>query len=114
MIDKNLVVSVYAGVDGACCCGCKGKHSYASKFAALGGKLRGYPVTDDDISDRSVAIIVAKINSVPVEQVKWDTFGDERMAGVSIGKRYYQARFHNPGGSAAALGALSRKNVIEQ
>lgn len=60
-LDKSKVRSVYSGRPG-CCCGCKGNHRYASAFRKASGKARGYPVLDDEVSDRSVSIIVNKLN----------------------------------------------------
>lgn len=56
------VMSVYSGTNGKCCCGCSGKHSYASAHRVVASKDRGYEVTDKDVSDRSVKLIVGKIN----------------------------------------------------
>ena len=63
-IDKAKVLSVYSGADG-CACGCQGKHKYRAdaELRALGSKRRGYTVTDDEVSERSVTIVVNKINN---------------------------------------------------
>jgi hypothetical protein len=61
MINLNEIMSVYSGRPG-CCCGCRGKHTYASKYATKASKDRGYKVNEDEISDRSVKIIVGKMN----------------------------------------------------
>lgn len=52
-IDKSKVASVYSGRHG-CCCGCNGKHTYASAHAQAGTV----------VSDRTVATIVNKLNRV--------------------------------------------------
>jgi hypothetical protein len=74
-IDKSKIKSVYSGRHG-CCCGCNGNHRYASAFAEELSKERGYPV---DVSDRSVSIIVNKMNRIiaagnePPEDIEmWD------------------------------------------
>lgn len=56
------VSSVYSGKLGSCCCGCSGKHSYASAHRLWATKNRGYKVLDAEVSDRSVKTIVGKIN----------------------------------------------------
>lgn len=50
------VMSVYSGRPG-CMCGCRGNHRYARAHRDLAGRDRGYPVLDEDVSDRSVARI---------------------------------------------------------
>lgn len=62
-IDKSKVRSVYSGRHG-CCCGCVGNHRYATAFRNEGSEHRGYTVRDDEVSDRSVSIIVNKMNRV--------------------------------------------------
>lgn len=61
-IDKSTIRSVYSGRAGKCCCGCSGNHRYASKYREESGKTRGYPLLDEDVSDRSVSIIVNRLN----------------------------------------------------
>lgn len=46
---RDHVLSTYVGTDGACCCGCSGKHMYVKATQELAGKERGYAVTDDDL-----------------------------------------------------------------
>ena len=58
---NKVIVSVYSGIDGRCCCGCAGKHRYASEHREYSSKYRGYSVTDEDVSDRSVKIISNKV-----------------------------------------------------
>lgn len=55
-IDLQDVSSVYSGRPG-CACGCRGKHTYASAH-------RGYPVTDNEVSDRTVKMMVNKMNKL--------------------------------------------------
>lgn len=68
-VDK--IMSVYSGKHG-CCCGCVGKHTTASAHRETNSKDRGYPVTDDEVSDRSVKIIFNKIMSFPRGQIEVD------------------------------------------
>jgi hypothetical protein len=58
-IDIKSIQSVYSGKPG-CCCGCRGKHYYASnvKTRASAGKARGYEVKDDEVSDGQVTRVV--------------------------------------------------------
>ena len=58
---NNAIISVYSGINGKCCCGCAGKHRYASAYRVLAGKRRGYKVRDEEVSDRSVKIISNKV-----------------------------------------------------
>jgi hypothetical protein len=62
-VDVSKVQSVYSGRDGRCCCGCSGTHKTASAFRAAHSKSRGYPVRDEEVSDRSVKLICNKINA---------------------------------------------------
>lgn len=55
------VASVYSGKVGRCCCGCSGKHTYASALRDEAGKSRGYEVRDEEINDRTVKMIFNKI-----------------------------------------------------
>lgn len=57
------VVQVYSGKPG-CMCGCNGKHHYAERYRGQGKALTGYDPGDDAFNDRSVAIIVAKLNKL--------------------------------------------------
>lgn len=61
-IDRDQVASVYSGKYG-CACGCNGKHTYASRWRHWSSKFRGYPVGDDEVSDRTVARVVNLVNA---------------------------------------------------
>ena len=65
LITHKDIVSVYSGLAGRCCCGCVGKHSYASAHSEWAGKNRGYAVNGDAINDRSVKIISNKVLKNP-------------------------------------------------
>lgn len=67
IIDLKQIQSVYSGKNGKCCCGCAGKHTYASAHRAAASKNRGYEITDNEISDRSVKLIVDKIIALSKE-----------------------------------------------
>jgi hypothetical protein len=62
-IDLANVASTYTGSHG-CCCGCNGKHRFASAWARLSSENRGYAVSDEEISDRSVAQTVRKVEQI--------------------------------------------------
>lgn len=68
-VTVEQVMSVYSGRAGKCCCGCAGKHSYSSANRNAGTKHRGYEVTDDEVSDRSIALTLNKMkkNAAQVE-----------------------------------------------
>lgn len=68
-IDPDKVIKVYSGKLG-CMCGCKGKWTYSSKYREFGAAQRGYPVLDEDVNDRTVKIIVGKLNRNA--DTKWD------------------------------------------
>ena len=61
MIRLSDIRSTYTGQRGACCCGCKGTHRYASAHASEASSGRGYTVGQDEISARSVKTIFNKI-----------------------------------------------------
>jgi len=63
-VNAGKVMSVYSGINGRCCCGCSGKHTYALKYRKDASKHRGYKVEDDEISDRTVKLFVNKINRI--------------------------------------------------
>jgi hypothetical protein len=71
MLDTKNVTRVYNGKLGACMCGCSGKYSTASAYRDVVSKERGYPVSDEEVSDRSVKIIAKRVLFNP--NAKWDT-----------------------------------------
>lgn len=54
------VLAVYSGKNGACCCGCSGKHTYNPNWINLGGEIRGYELDKEDCSLRTVKLILNK------------------------------------------------------
>ena len=80
-IDK--VLSVYSGIDGKCCCGCSGKHSYSESTRKLASKDRGYEVTDDEINEKMVNKVMKIINEA--ESVE---YGGNNISTV-VGQRLY-------------------------
>ena len=61
-LNGRAVGQVYSGVAGKCCCGCAGRHSYSKLYREAGGLRRGYAVDEDEVSDRSVSIVLGKIS----------------------------------------------------
>lgn len=99
MIEVGEVLSVYAGRAGACCCGCSGKHSYASAYRNIATRRRGYAVKDDEVSDRSVKLIVGKMNRLVREGLAAASvgyFAGEKSVAVEHGNRVYVAYFVKP------------------
>lgn len=64
MLDISKVTRVYNGKIG-CMCGCRGKYSTNPAYKEQVSKERGYPVGDDECSERSVRIIARKVLSNP-------------------------------------------------
>jgi hypothetical protein len=91
-IDLARVMSVYSGATGKCHCGCSGKYSYAKAHQALGTKTRGYPMQDDDCSDRSVKLIVGKIEKALAAGVE-PVLADSELIAVTVGNRDYTVYF---------------------
>ena len=63
-VNINNILKVYNGRCG-CMCGCQGKYSYTKINQDLATQDRGYTVSDDECSDRSVKIIARKVLSNP-------------------------------------------------
>jgi hypothetical protein len=63
LITTEEISSVYIGRAGKCCCGCAGKYSFPSTVdREAAEKSRGYALDEKDISDRSVAFVMRKLN----------------------------------------------------
>ena len=86
MIDINKVASVYSGEKGYCCCGCAGKHTYASQHRQWASDNRGYLVKDEEINDSVVKRIVNKIEKNNPQIYR-------NMITAVIGKKLYVAYF---------------------
>ena len=63
-LNIDRVTRVYNGKIG-CMCGCNGKYSTNPAHQEAVGKWRGYPVSDDECSERSVKIITKKVMMNP-------------------------------------------------
>ncbi len=95
-IDLTKVASVYSGKAGKCCCGCAGKHTVASEHRDWVGKDRGYEVSDDEINDRTVKLIVNKIEAalngeVEAEDIDTDKTTHGQYFSATVGNRLYIA-----------------------
>jgi len=64
-IPFERVVSVYSGKAHTCCCGCAGKHTYASSYRDEASKRRGYSVEDHEINDAVVKRLYHRIVNDP-------------------------------------------------
>ena len=64
MLDVSKILKVYNGRIG-CMCGCNGYYRVPAVNKDLASKERGYPYSDEDVSDRSVRIIAKKVLSNP-------------------------------------------------
>lgn len=90
-IDRSQVMCVYSGKPDRCMCGCSGTYKTASAHRDLRSKDRGYKVTDDEVSDRSVSIICNKIERAIASGVKPDiNNGISPYIGVDVdGRRWF-------------------------
>lgn len=96
-IDPSKVLSVYSGRQG-CACGCRGKHTYASAHRAFSGKNRGYAVADTEVNDRTVKLIINKVQAHIVNGVrptsdwfekKTTKIWGRKFVSVDVGNRTY-------------------------
>lgn len=71
-IDIKRVSSVYTGLAGACCCGCKGTHRYASAHVQFAVERRGYAIDPSEISDRAVKLAVNRLIRNPNTAIEKD------------------------------------------
>ena len=64
-IEPDQVLSTYNGKANRCCCGCSGTHSYPESRIAreVAGLKRGYPIGDDECSNRKMAFVIRKLNA---------------------------------------------------
>lgn len=90
-INVNAVGKVYSGRPG-CMCGCRGKYTAATKHLEWANKDRGYPYLSaaGEVSDRSVAVIVNKMNKF-AELLEWAD--DGQYAYLELDGRIYCAYF---------------------
>ena len=101
-INLDNVAQVYSGKQGRCCCGCAGKHTYAKQYQAWSSKHRGYDVGDDECSDRTVKMIVRKIEQAAMFNRIEFVRDDFVSAHDEDNKRVWIAYFKNPDPSFVA------------
>jgi len=82
------VVSVYSGKHAKCCCGCSGKHSYASAHRAFASQDRGYEVTDEEVNNREVTRVLRLIQA---NEESLNADDGPCIVSVTVGKRVYVA-----------------------
>lgn len=88
-IKLENVKSVYSGINGRCCCGCSGKHTYPSTDIKAAGKARGYEIQQEEISDRTVKMMINKINKqIELNNIEYD---EEDFISCVVGNRVYIA-----------------------
>lgn len=88
-LKSEMIMSVYSGRNGKCCCGCSGKHTYSSKHVEAASKNRGYRVTPDEVNDGQVTRILHMIQAYQTEA----EFYEDSFVSVVVGKRLYVAYF---------------------
>jgi hypothetical protein len=86
LIDVNKVYQVYSGKNNRCCCGCSGKYSVSSAHREYASKNCGYSLTLEDCNDRTVKMIVNKMNKSP--DTEWL---NAHHATLVVGERLYMA-----------------------
>jgi hypothetical protein len=64
MLNVDKILKVYNGRIG-CMCGCLGYYRVPAVNREAASQDRGYPYSDEDVSDRSVRIIAKKVLSNP-------------------------------------------------
>jgi hypothetical protein len=63
-MDISNITRVYNGKIG-CMCGCLGKYTVNPEYREQVGRDRGYDVSDDEVSERTIKIIAKKVLSNP-------------------------------------------------
>ena len=79
------LLGAYNGLDHRCACGCSGRHSYVAANRAAAEKNRGYAISDDEVSDRSVAYTLRKVQTNPTLVER----NSDNCYSVSLGTRIY-------------------------
>lgn len=88
-LTTDNVLSVYSGKDGRCCCGCSGKHFYASAHVEAASKDRGYDVKPEEVSDKMIRKVIGILNAAKAEDVQRHA----HFLATTIGERLYIAYF---------------------
>ena len=97
-VDLSKVAFAYSGRPG-CACGCRGNYRYASAHREWAEKNQGHAIEDSDVSDRSVALTVKKINSL-IAAGEGTVMIDPAFISVDTETRSYAAYFADCGHSA--------------
>jgi hypothetical protein len=98
-IELSNIESVYSGKAGLCACGCAGKYTFGTLHRELAQKRRGYSVDDDEVSDRTVKLVLNKIKkNAPLAEIfrNVDAECNPDFAGyveLTLGSRVYVAYF---------------------
>ena len=87
-VDIDRVKHVYSGRDGACCCGCAGKHTWNEEFARAAEMVTGH--RPEYISDRVVKSVIKKIQNSADPNADFD-YGT--CVGTVVGARVYIAYY---------------------
>lgn len=90
-LSTSDVIQVYSGINGKCCCGCSGTHTYNPLYKDIASEQRGYEVDDDQCSEKTVKRILNKIKK-NLDAV--DCFESDFVS-VVLGKRgvnYFRTR----------------------
>lgn len=78
------VVTSYTGKASGCRCGCRGTYRCTEANREMNAQRRGYAVSDDEVSDRSVAMVFNRVKHhhsfFPVEV-------EDDFAEVQVGNR---------------------------
>lgn len=88
-INTDKVASVYSGRVGACCCGCAGVHTYASKHVRWSGRYRGYSIVKSEVNDRIVKLIAGKVSRMDGVKAYGDGGKSFRMFSAETETRVY-------------------------
>jgi hypothetical protein len=91
-ISQRDVQSVYSGRPG-CCCGCRGKHTYASATYKDAAKQRGYPIDANEVNDATVKLILNRMMSMAANREDAAVSVTPRYVSVEIVNRLYIAYF---------------------
>jgi len=85
LLTPAALSSAYSGRPG-CACGCRGTYIYASAHRERMGRERGYALTDDEVSDRSVATRLANARRAALNGASVQAYGDEdgRVTTVAV------------------------------
>lgn len=109
-LDAADILTSYNGKAGKCCCGCAGRYSYNPARMAEAAASRGYAVTPDKCSSRSIALALAKLKAAPADQIDIDPSG--AYSSITAGARLTIIYPH--GGLLIAQPLAAPANLIEQ